>query len=166
MAKRGVIVRRLTSIENFGSMDVLCTDKTGTLTEGIVRLDGAIDTQGQPSEAVLRYAYLNAHYQTGLNNPLDDAIQASAQKDGLDINTEKKIDEIPYDFVRKRLSVVTANAQGEHTLITKGALDNILSICNSVKSGDETHPLDNAARAEIEKRYSDWSEKGFRVLGL
>ncbi len=166
MAKRGVIVRRLTSIENFGSMDMLCTDKTGTLTEGFVRLEGALDTQGQPSEVVLRYAYLNAHFQTGLNNSLDEAIQAAAQKAGLDISAEQKVDEIPYDFVRKRLSVVTANAQGEHALITKGALDNILSICNGLQSGDGTHPLDTATRAEIEQRYSEWSEKGFRVLGL
>jgi P-type Mg2+ transporter len=166
MAKRGVIVRRLTSIENFGSMDVLCTDKTGTLTEGVVRLDGGLDTQGQPSVAVLRYAYLNAHYQTGLNNPLDEAIQAAALKAGLDISAEQKVDEIPYDFVRKRLSVVTSNAQGEHILITKGALDNILSVCNSLQSGDVVNPLDATIRAEIEQRYSEWSEKGFRVLGL
>ncbi len=112
MAKRGVIVRRLTSIENFGSMDVLCTDKTGTLTEGVVSLDGAVDTQGQPSEAVLRYAYLNAHYQTGLSNSLDDAIQAAAQKTGLDISADQKVEEIPYDFVRKRLSVVAAECPG------------------------------------------------------
>ena len=166
MAKRGVIVRRLTSIENFGSMDVLCTDKTGTLTEGVVRLDGAFDTQGQASEAVLKYAYLNAHYQTGLSNPLDDAIQAAAQKPGMDISAEKKVDEIPYDFVRKCLSVVTANAKDERTLITKGALDKVLSICTNIKSGEGAHPLDAAARADIDKRYSDWSEKGFRVLGL
>jgi len=166
MARRGVIVRRLNSIENFGSMDMLCTDKTGTLTEGVVRLDGALDTQGQPSEAVLRYAYLNAHYQTGLSNPLDDAIQAAAQKAGLDISAAQKVDEIPYDFVRKRLSVVAANAQGERTLITKGALDNILSICNGLQRGDGVHPLDATTRAEIEQRYSEWSEKGFRVLGL
>jgi Mg2+-importing ATPase len=166
MAKRGVIVRRLTSIENFGSMDVLCTDKTGTLTEGVVHLDGALDTQGQPSESVLNYAYLNAHYQTGLNNPLDEAIQAAAQKAGIDISAEKKVDEIPYDFVRKRLSVVAANAQGERTLITKGALDNILSICNGLQREDGAHPLDDATRAEIEQRYSEWSEKGFRVIGL
>jgi Mg2+-importing ATPase len=166
MARRGVIVRRLTSIENFGSMDVLCTDKTGTLTEGVVRLDGALDTQGQPSEPVLRYAFLNAHFQTGLNNALDEAVQAAAQKAGLDIITEKKVDEIPYDFVRKRLSVVVANAQGERTLITKGALDNVLSICTSLQSGDGVHPLDATAQAEIERQYSEWSEKGFRVLGL
>jgi len=114
----------------------------------------------------LRYAYLNAHYQTGLNNPLDDAIQVAAQKAWLDISAEQKVDEIPYDFVRKRLSMVTANAQGDRTLITKGALDNILSICTSVQSGDATHPLDAMARAEIEQHYSEWSEKGFRVLGL
>ena len=166
MAKRGVIVRRLTSIENFGSMDVLCTDKTGTLTEGIVRLDGANDIKGQPSEAVLRYAYLNAHFQTGLNNSLDEAIQAAAQKAGLDISTDQKVDEIPYDFVRKRLSVVTANAKGERTLITKGALDNILSICTSLQAADGNSQLDAAARVEISKRFDEWSEKGFRVLGL
>lgn len=166
MAKRGVIVRRLTSIENFGSMDVLCTDKTGTLTEGIVHLDGALDTQGQPSEGVLRYAYLNAYHQTGLNNPLDEAIQAAAQKANLDISAEQKVDEIPYDFIRKRLSVVIANPQGERTLITKGALDQILSICTQLQSVNGIHPFDAAARAEIEKRYSEWSEKGFRVLGL
>ena len=166
MAKRGVIVRRLTSIENFGSMDVLCTDKTGTLTEGVVSLDEAVDTQGQPSETVLRYASLNAHFQTGLNNPLDEAIQAAAQKAGLDISAEQKVDEIPYDFVRKRLSVVIANARGERTLVTKGALDNILSICNGLQHGDGVRPLDAPMRSEIEQRYSEWSEKGFRVLGV
>jgi P-type Mg2+ transporter len=166
MAKRGVIVRRLTSIENFGSMDVLCTDKTGTLTEGVVHLDGALDAQGQPSEVVLRYAYLNAHYQTGLNNPLDEAIQGAAQKAGLEIGVEKKVDEIPYDFVRKRLSVVTDNGKGERTLITKGALDYVLSICTSFQSEDRAHPIDAKTRAEIEQRYNEWSEKGFRVLGV
>src|ERR1700690_346332 len=89
MAKRGVIVRRLNSIENFGSMDVLCTDKTGTLTEGVVRLDGAFDVSGQPSKPVLRYAFLNSHYQTGLNNPLDAAIITSAEQAGLDVGTDK-----------------------------------------------------------------------------
>ena len=166
MAKRGVIVRRLTSIENFGSMDVLCTDKTGTLTGGVVSLDGALDTQGQPSEAVLRWAYLNAHFQTGLSNPLDDAIQAAAQKARLDIRADQKVDEIPYDFVRKRLSVVAANARGEHTLITKGALNSILSVCSGLQRGDGAHTLDATTRAGIERRYSEWSEKGFRVLGL
>jgi Mg2+-importing ATPase len=166
MAKRGVIVRRLNSIENFGSMDVLCTDKTGTLTEGLVRLDGALEIQGQPSESVLRFAYLNAQYQTGLNNSLDEEIISTSKKAGLDITKNQKVDEIPYDFIRKRLSVVTADSKGERTLITKGALDNVLKISTSYLSGDVTHVLDAKIRAEIEKRYSEWSEKGFRVLGL
>ena len=87
MAKRGVIVRRLNAIENFGSMDVLCTDKTGTLTEGVVMLRDAFDAQGQASAAVFRYAYLNAHYQTGLNNPLDEAINAYGEQAGMEILT-------------------------------------------------------------------------------
>ena len=166
MAKRGVIVRRLNSIENFGSMDVLCTDKTGTLTEGVVQLDGAFDVAGQPSQTVLRIAYLNSHYQTGLANPLDEAINASAEKAGLQVGTDKKINEIPYDFIRKRLSVITSDAGGKDTLITKGALEQILSICINVQSDNSTRPLDDAARADIEQRYSDWSAKGFRVLGV
>lgn len=166
MARHGVIVRRLNSIENFGSMDVLCTDKTGTLTEGIVHLDGALDVDGEKSAAVLRYAYLNSHYQTGLNNPLDEAINSYAEKEGVDIGADQKVNEIPYDFVRKRLSVITVNTKGEHTIITKGALEQILNICNNVLSGDGLSPLDNNRRAGIEKQYSEWSEKGFRVLGV
>ena len=166
MAKHGVIVRRLNAIENFGSMDVLCTDKTGTLTEGVVRLDGALDLLGQPSDAVLKYTYLNSQYQTGMNNPLDDAISAYAQQAGVKSGIEQKIDEIPYDFVRKCLSVVTADAKNERTLITKGALENILKLCVQVQSGEKIHPLDAKTLADIEKRYSDWSEKGFRVLGV
>jgi Mg2+-importing ATPase len=166
MAARGVIVRRLNAIENFGSMDVLCTDKTGTLTEGVVRLDGALDPEGQPSTAVLRYAYLNAYFQTGLANPLDAAIQTYARQAGPPIGLERKVDEIPYDFVRKRLSVVTADARGERTLITKGALDNILNICTRAQVGEGVHPLDGPRRAEIEKLFSDWSGQGFRVLGI
>jgi len=166
MAKRGVIVRRLNSIENFGSMDVLCTDKTGTLTEGIVRLDGALSPNGEPSAAVLNYTYLNSQYQTGLNNPLDDAISAYAQSTGIKSGSEQKIDEIPYDFVRKCLSVVTASARDERTLITKGALENILKLCTYVQSEGDSHSLDDKALAGIEQRYSDWSSKGFRVLGV
>jgi Mg2+-importing ATPase len=95
MAKRGVIVRRLNSIENFGSMDVLCTDKTGTLREAVVRLDGALDPNGQSSSDVLHYTYLNSQFQSGMSNPLDDAIRAAAQQAGIEIGIEKKIDEIP-----------------------------------------------------------------------
>jgi Mg2+-importing ATPase len=166
MAKRGVIVRRLNSIENFGSMDVLCTDKTGTLTMGIVHLDDALDPAGQPSKTVLYYSYLNSQYQTGINNPLDDAICAYAKEAKLEPGAEQKIDEIPYDFVRKCLSVITDNELGKRTLITKGALENILNICSHVKVGEKVEPLDSKQRAEIEQRYSEWSGKGFRVLGI
>ena len=166
MAKRGVIVRRLNSIENFGSMDVLCTDKTGTLTQGIVHLDGAFDPEGKPSKTVLYFSYLNSQYQTGMNNPLDDAIGAYAKEAKLETGSEKKVDEIPYDFVRKCLSVVTDNSKGKRTLITKGALENILKICSKVQVGDKVEILDAKKRDEIEKHYSEWSEKGFRVLGM
>jgi Mg2+-importing ATPase len=166
MAAAGVIVRRLASIENFGSMDVLCTDKTGTLTEGVVKLDGALDVQGQPSDEVFRWAYLNAHFQTGLSNPLDEAIVAQAQPD---LGGVGKVDEVPYDFVRKRLSVVVdQDGQGEaiSLLITKGALDNVLAVCTQVQQGEAAVPLDGAYRAEIQRRYAAWSAQGYRVLGV
>jgi Mg2+-importing ATPase len=91
----------------------------------------------------LNYTYLNSQFQTGISNPLDDAIIAYAPKAGLKAGAEQKVDEIPYDFVRKCLSVVTANPQGQRTLITKGALENILLICSQVQSGSESHPLDD-----------------------
>jgi len=166
MARRGVIVRRLNSIENFGSMDVLCTDKTGTLTEGVVRLDGALDPRGRASADVLRSAYLNAHFQTGLANPLDGAISVAAADSRADISLERKVDEIPYDFIRKRLSVVTAGPKGALTLITKGALENVLSVCVSVQTETGAEPLDDLRRDELERLYGEWSAKGFRVLGL
>jgi P-type Mg2+ transporter len=166
MAKRGVIVRRLNAIENFGSMDVLCTDKTGTLTEGVVILKDALDAQGQPSAAVLRYAYLNAHHQTGLSNPLDEAVNAHGKQAGLDIGAEQKVGEIPYDFIRKRLSVVVADKQDKRILITKGALANILEICSSVMDAEAARPLDDTRRADIDKQYHQWSAQGFRVLGV
>ncbi len=166
MAKRGVIVRRLNAIENFGSMDVLCTDKTGTLTLGVARLDAALDVRGEPSPEVLRAAYLNARFQTGLDNPMDEAVIARGEEAGLAAGAAEKIDEIPYDFVRKRLSVVVADARGERTLITKGALDNILGLCDSVRSGTGGPPLDEAVRSEIEGRVAEWSGQGFRVLGV
>jgi Mg2+-importing ATPase len=162
MAAHGVIVRRLASIENFGSMDVLCTDKTGTLTEGVVRLDGALDVAGAPSAAVFRAAYLNAHLQTGLANPLDEAIVAHAQPE---IAAVAKVDEVPYDFVRKRLSVVVQDGP-DRVLITKGALENVLAVCAQVQDGQAVVPLDDAHRAPIRQRFAEWSRQGLRVLGV
>jgi Mg2+-importing ATPase len=166
MARRGVIVRQLNAIENLGSMDMLCTDKTGTLTEGVVRLDGALDAQGLPSDDVLRWAYLNAAFQTGLANPLDETILAQPHPDttGMD-----KLEEIPYDFIRKRLSVVVDSDPGTEIkplLITKGALENILAICTRMREGPEVVPLDRDRRGSIDARYVEWSAQGYRVLGV
>jgi len=166
MAKRGVIVKQLASIENFGSMDVLCTDKTGTLTLGVVSLDGALDTKGQPSDEVFHYAYLNAYFQTGLINPLDEAITSKAK---VDVSDFIKTEEIPYDFVRKRLSVVVRDSKldaDKACLITKGALDNVLAICTSVQDDGAASPLDDTNVARIQGLYAGWSDQGFRVLGL
>jgi len=166
MARRGVIVRRLNAIENLGSMDTLCTDKTGTLTEGVVRLDGALDPKGQNSEELLRLAFLNASFQTGLANPLDEAILARPH---LDTTGMDKLDEIPYDFVRKRLSVVIDADPGtpiRPVLITKGALNSVLAICTRIQEGAQDIPLEGAHHAEIDRRYAEWSAQGYRVLGV
>ena len=163
MAKRGVIVRRLASIENFGSMDILCTDKTGTLTEGVVRLDNAFDVDGKASEDVMRFAALNAHFQTGMANPLDDAILASAST--VKFDSFSKADEVPYDFHRKRLSIIFQEGN-DSQMITKGALDNVLEVCSTVKRAGGESALDNSEKNEIQKRFAEWSEQGFRVLGV
>jgi Mg2+-importing ATPase len=162
MAKQGVIVRRLESIENFGSMDILCTDKTGTLTQGVVQLDGALDVHGESSEQVRLYAYLNAHLQTGLPNPLDEAIVNMSVPGAADYS---KADEIPYDFIRKRLTVVVRNNTSHH-MITKGALDNVLAVCSRVQLGDAEQALDDDLQAKIQARFEAWSAQGYRVLGV
>lgn len=163
MAKHGVIVRRLESIENFGSMDILCTDKTGTLTQGVVRLDGALDVTGAPSKLVNLYAYLNAKMQTGMQNSLDDAI-ISQPIEG--IQDYAKVDEIPYDFIRKRLSIVVEENGTVHKLISKGALQNILSVCSKVQIGDEEINLGEEEQKRIQSNFEMWSAQGYRVLGI
>ena len=163
MAERGVIVRRLELIENFGSMDVLCTDKTGTLTQGVVQVDGTLDVEGNPSEQVKLYAFLNAKMQTGLSNPLDEAILRMEIKEDGDYT---KVDEIPYDFIRKRLTVVVEETGCLPTMITKGALDNVLIACSRVQTPAGETELDNDQQAQIQVRFEKWSAQGYRVLGL
>jgi Mg2+-importing ATPase len=159
MASRGVLVRHLNAIENLGSMDVLCTDKTGTLTEGIVRLEGAFDAQGARSEEVLRLAAVNSSLQTGLANPLDEAILQAHAPDTAGI---AKLAEIPYDFVRKRMTVIVR--QGESVqLITKGAVENVLSACAFFAAGQ---PLQAADREALRQRVLGWNEQGIRVLAV
>jgi len=162
MAARGVIVRRLTSIENFGSMDILCTDKTGTLTLGVVQLDHAYDPLGQDSDPVKRCAWLNAHFQTGMANPLDEAILSSIQESE---QANVKVDEIPYDFVRKRLSVIVQQGQAR-TLICKGALNKILEVCTSEAINGQELPLTPERLEAVQHVASGWSYQGYRVLGV
>ncbi|RIZ68270.1 MAG: magnesium-translocating P-type ATPase [Methylococcales bacterium] len=162
MAEHKVIVKQLASIENFGSMNVLCSDKTGTLTEGIVHLSGTLDLSGCAHDKVARYAYLNSVYETGFKNPIDEAIR---QYRKFDLEGTEKLAEIPYDFYRKRLSLLI-NDQCNTFLIAKGALTNILAICSSAELGDGTLININEARQEIEQRYEDFSREGFRTLGL
>lgn len=162
MAAQKVIVKRLVAIENFGSMDVLCADKTGTLTEGTVQLHGALDIQGAPSELTLRLAAINAAFQTGYRNPIDGAITAAAQPLAADV---LRLDELPYDFTRKRLSVL-ANVDGEPLLITKGALTQVLEACSTaaLPSG-EIRPLAEQV-SRIHEQHAAFSARGLRTLGL
>ena len=162
MAAAKVIVRRLASIENFGSMNVLCSDKTGTLTEGVVRLQSALDVQGQESEKVLLYAYLNAFYETGFINPIDEAIRTHRV---FDVSEYKKLGELPYDFIRKRLSILVS--QGDRRLIvTKGALENVLAVCSIAETATGATMDVAAAREEIDRRFAELSSQGLRTLGV
>ncbi len=167
MARRGVIVRRPEAIENLGSMDILCTDKTGTLTEGVLVLDGAVDAQATESTRVLQLAHLNAAFETGIDNPLDAAIVAAGKAQKLDTAGFAKIDEIPYDFLRKRLTIVVeeTGAPG-HLIITKGAFSSVLDICSGMLVDGAEQPLDAAARLRLEAFYRAKGSEGFRVLAL
>ncbi|MES0049949.1 magnesium-translocating P-type ATPase [Mesorhizobium sp. M0053] len=163
MAANGVIVRRLDAIENLGSMDLLCTDKTGTLTEGVIHLDGWLDVDGNASADILLWARLNATLQTGLKNPLDEAI-AGAPGEGASLAAFTKVDEIPYDFIRKRLSVIVRST--DDLLITKGAVQNVLEICAFVHTAKGLEPLDATHREAIDDKFRRWSADGYRVLGV
>jgi Mg2+-importing ATPase len=161
MASQKVIVKRLASIENFGSMNVLCSDKTGTLTQGTVTLESALDVAGQANDKVLLYAYLNSSYETGFNNPIDEAIRSYRK---IDTAGYQKADEIPYDFSRKKLSVLVSK-DGGHFMATKGALTNIIDVCSSVDSGGKITDM-AGGKEQILKRADDLAREGFRVLGI
>ena len=162
MAKKQVIVKHLPAIENFGSMNVLCSDKTGTLTDGQVDIKSALDVNGQESDRVLFYAYLNAAMESGYINPIDEAIRSHKS---FDISAYQKLGEIPYDFNRKCLSILLAKGD-EKLLVTKGSLINILDICTDVEQ-EEGKSIELAPmRSQIQQRAEDLGSQGFRILGV
>ena len=162
MAQQKVIVKRLASIENFGSMNVLCSDKTGTLTEGTMRLHAALDLDGCPSERVLLYACLNATYETGYINPLDEALRKECVSD---LSGYQKLDEVPYDFLRKRLSILVATPT-THLLITKGAVEPMLSVCMRAELPDGSTVTMGEGRKRIQRQFEDLNRQGLRTVGL
>lgn len=162
MLKKGVIVKVLSSIPNFGSMNILCADKTGTLTENKINLVQYSDYKGAENEDVLLYAYLNSSFQTGIKNPLDDAVISYKKKD---ITAFCKIDEIPYDFFRKRMSVIANNGENNF-LISKGAPEEIIKCCAFIKISNKTVTFDKRTEEEAISTYHKLSMQGFRVLGV
>jgi P-type Mg2+ transporter len=162
MAKRKVIVKQLEAIQNLGSMDILCTDKTGTLTEARVGLARAIDGRGSSSARVLELAYLNSWFETGLKSPLDDAILAQP---GLSADGFRKIDEVPFDFERRRVSVLIEQA-GERQLVVKGAPEDVLKTCAELLLDDEVQRLDESALKVVSRTHDELAAQGFRLLGV
>lgn len=172
MAQKQVIVKRLPAIENFGSMNVFCTDKTGTLTEGEVKIHSGVDVEGKESDRdresstqanrVLLYAYLNAASESGYVNPIDKAIR---EYKTFDISSYQKLDEVPYDFNRKRLSILFKK-ENTHLIVTKGALKNILDVCSSVETADGKKIDIIDQQQKLHQEAVDLGSKGFRVLGV
>ena len=162
MARKQVIVKQLASIENFGSIEILCSDKTGTLTEGEIVLDRHLDAQGNDDDRVMQLLYLNSFFEAGIKSPLDDAILKHSHPA---IDQYTKLDEIPFDFGRRRLSVVVERGD-ECLLITKGAAEDVFDVCTSVSINGAEHPFDAARRKTAEAVYQALGAEGYRVLGV
>jgi Mg2+-importing ATPase len=168
MSKKRVIVKRLHAIQNFGAMDVLCTDKTGTLTQDRIVLKRHLDIRGDECERVLEFAYLNSHYQSGLRNLLDVAVLQHVEI-GKNLHLRHQydnIDEIPFDFVRRRLSVILSRDDGTHVLICKGAVEEVFSACKHYELGDELGTLDASHLAQAQTETRALNEDGFRVVAI
>jgi Mg2+-importing ATPase len=163
MSKRKVVVKRLNAIQNFGAMDVLCTDKTGTLTLDKIVLERHVDLNGDDSDDALEYGYLNSRFQTGLRNLMDKAVLAHRDLEPV-ARRFHVVDEIPFDFQRRRMSVVVADGQGEQLLVCKGAVEEMLAICTEARIGDVVEPLTPEKRAEIRAMTGRLNEDGLRVL--
>ena len=167
LAAQGVLVRRLAAIENLGSMNVLCADKTGTLTVGATELHAALDASSQPSQRTLELAVTNARLQSGLANPLDEVLIQAAANRGMPPTAVRKVDECPYDFVRKRMSVaVTSAASQGFITITKGAVPTVLAVCTSARAGERVDVLDVQRHDAILEQLERHAREGFRVLGV
>jgi P-type Mg2+ transporter len=168
MARKKVIVKRLNAIQNFGAMDMLCTDKTGTITQGKIVLEKHLDVNGADSEKVLHFGYLNSFHHTGLKNLLDDAILKHEELEKhLQVQEKyRKIDEIPFDFVRRRMSVVVEDESGLNTLICKGAVDEVLSLCTRVELNGEVIAVEPEHDAKRRQLADDLNGQGFRVIAL
>ena len=168
MSRKKVIVKRLNAIQNLGAIDVLCTDKTGTLTQDAIILKHHFDVQGKESDQVLHYAYLNSYFQTGMKNLLDNAVLKHGDlQEKLGVQTNyKKLDEIPFDFTRRRLSIVVERSDGKHILITKGAVEEMFSICSSVMMDGQVLPLDENHHKEAQSQTDALNNDGFRVIAI
>ena len=168
MSRKKVVVKRLNAIQNFGAMDVLCTDKTGTLTQDEIILERHLDIHGNEDESVLKLAYLNSLHQTGLKNLLDVAVlRYAAESLRLpELSVYRKVDEIPFDFVRRRMSVIVENGGNSRLIVCKGAIEEILGIATHVSCEGVVSPLDNAMRKKMKALTRDLNEDGFRVLAV
>jgi Mg2+-importing ATPase len=168
MSKKKVIVKRLNSIQNFGAMDVLCTDKTGTITQGKIILEKYLDVKGNVSEHVLHYGYMNSYYQTGLKNMMDEAILNHVNlNDDLQVDElYRKIDELPFDFLRRRMSVIVEDNQGRHILICKGAVEEIMHLSTHVEVGGEVLGVLPEHDEHRKQRVKQLNSEGFRVLAV
>lgn len=166
MSQKKVIVKRLSSIQNFGAMNVLCTDKTGTLTANKIALIENINIDGKTDDEIIHFAFLNSYYQTGFRNLLDDAVLHHVKVKHLATRekTYKKIDELPFDFKRKRLSIIVEGEKGERFLICKGAVEEVTNICTHYELHGKTHLLSKKEREKIQQLNEEKSNEGFRVI--
>ncbi|MFJ3050676.1 magnesium-translocating P-type ATPase [Pseudomonas nitroreducens] len=168
LSRRKVIVKRLDAIQNFGAMDILCTDKTGTLTQDRIVLERHTDAFGQVQDRVLQLAFLNSHYQTGLKNLLDVAVLEHVElRHALKVDSRfRKLDEIPFDFARRRMSVVVSEREDNHLLICKGALEEVLAVCESVETAEGVEPLTGARLDSIRAVADELNQEGLRVVAV
>ncbi|MNQ12632.1 Magnesium-transporting ATPase, P-type 1 [compost metagenome] len=168
MAKRKVVVKRLNAIQNFGSMDVLCTDKTGTLTQDKIILEHHINVDGQRDDSILELAWLNSHHQSGMKNLMDQAVVQFAERNPKfqPPFAYSKVDELPFDFIRRRLSIIVKDSRDDHLLICKGAVEEMLNIASHIQEDGVVVHLDPQRRVELLNKACEYNEDGFRVLLL